>query len=191
MADKFPSVTTALKKAREFSGIPEAVLEKARDRGSRVHAMSPKLIYPEENSYTVDQDVAGYLVSFSEWYRIAVQETLFCEKEIVCHCFGYVGHIDWAGVLKGDGKDVTIIDWKTPLLGHLVFKCQTAAYIHLVDKHIELPPGYKPKRSATLHLDQAGGKAQLRESSDWSQYYFNGFLLALGFHKFFDEGAKA
>lgn len=185
-----PSVTTVLRKAREFTGIPEAVLEKARERGSRVHEMIPKLIYPKQEAYTVDADIAGYLKSFSDWYRIAVQETLFCEKEIVCDCYGYIGHLDWAGVLKGDGKDVTIIDWKTPLLSHLVFKCQTAAYVHLVDKHLILPPGYKAKRSATLHLDPTGGKAKLSEASELTLYYFNGFLTALYFHKFFSQETK-
>lgn len=182
-----PSVTTVLRKAREFSGIPEAVLEKARERGSRVHAMIPKLIFPEETSYAVEPDIAGYLTSFSDWYKIAVQETLFCEKEIICDCHGYIGHIDWGGVLKGDGKDVTIIDWKTPLLSHLVFKCQTAAYVHLVDRHLALPSGYKARRSATLHLDPAGGKAKMSEASEWTLYHFNGFLTALYFHKFFSQ----
>ena len=98
-----------------------------------------------------------------------------------------MGHIDWVGILRGDSV-ITVLDWKTPVQDHIVFACQTAAYWHLIERHCVLPEGWPVGRCGTLHLDRDGGLAKMEEYTEWSKYYFNGFLLALGYYNFFEGG---
>ena len=49
--------------------------------------------------------------------------------------------------------------------------------------------GWPVGRCGTLHLDKDGGLARMEEYTEWSKYYFNGFLLALGYYNFFEEAA--
>lgn len=175
-----PSVTTVLGCFVDFSMVRPEVMEKATLRGKKVHgAVAAHLLglwVP-----TLSGEVQPYFDSFRRWADIMIDQVLFVEKEIVCDCYGYIGHVD-AGLILRRETNSTIIDWKSPITEAKTWKGQNAAYWHLVDHHTEFP---KVTRCGSVMLSPKGRTAKMKEHTDSQAQYFNGFLGALQAYKFF------
>jgi hypothetical protein len=184
------SVTTALNKWVNLAMVPTELLELASDRGTRVHKLIPSLIFPDQypipEDHIIEPDIVGYLKSFRDWMNSMVKSTLYVEKEIVCDCFNYIGHIDWIGILNGEDT-LTVLDWKTPLVESKTWPCQIAAYWHLVDSHLCPTECRLPiiGRCGTIMLNREGRPAHMKEYTGFGPVSFNYFLQALNLVQYF------
>ena len=177
---KNPSVTQALGRFVDLQFIPPARLQLACARGTKLHDyifmdlaelwVPPALITPE---------IEGYWNSYLIFKREMIEETIFVEKELICTCFGYIGHLDWGGILRGE-KGLTVIDWKSPVTEGKTWRSQVAAYWHLVEAHMNPPLELPIERCGALMLSPTGGTPSFREYTEFHADYFNNFLLALG-----------
>ena len=182
---KNPSVTQALGRYVDLQHIPPARLQMATARGTKIHDyifmdlkdfwVPPALITPE---------IEGYWASYWIFKRNMIEQTILLEKELVCDCFGYVGHLDWCGILRGE-TGLTLLDWKSPITEGKTWRSQVAAYWHLVEKHSDPPLELPIKRCGALMLSPTGASPSFREYTEFHADYFNDFLLALGAYRAF------
>jgi len=189
---KVDSVTTVLQDPYQKYAfrIPPERLQEAAERGSLVHRIIPNLLDPDR-FYVPMADkkspvARGYIQSFMLWHDLMVDETLYIEKELVCDCFQFVGHIDWIGVLI-DGS-IAILDWKTPITEGRVWRAQLGAYYHLVIKHLHvlIPRLRESKiRIGAIMLSPTGKPGRMKEYTKNVYLHFDDFLIALNYRRTF------
>lgn len=173
------SVTQALSPFSDFSNVPPHVLEAAAERGTKIHryiaARLMNLWVPQ-----MEANIQPYFDSFMSWYEQTVERTIYIEKELICTCWGYIGHIDWVGVIRGD-KGATIIDWKSPATEAPSWLLQISAYRHLLEVHggLDLPV----ERCGALMLSPEGKLARFKEYSENSAAALNAFVACLTAYK--------
>ena len=184
MAD-LPSVTQALSPYTDFSMVPPERLELAAARGTKLHGFAAKELREEWiPPDMITPDIEGYWESFMIFKEKMIEKTIFVEKELICTCYGYVGHLDWCGILRGD-SGAAVLDWKSPVTEGRTWGAQVAGYWHLVDEHGDLPGGLPLSRCGALMLSPTGKTPKLKEYSAFQPVYFNNFLNALGAWKAF------
>lgn len=181
----YPSVTTCLGVWTDFSMIPPARLEFACARGSKIHKfieddLAGQWIIPD----LITPEIEQYWESYTIFRDQMIEDTIFAEKELVCDGYGFIGHLDWCGILKGE-DGVTVLDWKSPVSEGKTWRSQLAAYWHLVEKHGGLPRGLKVKRCGALMLSPKGHPPRMKEYTEFRSNFFNDFLYALGAYKAF------
>ena len=174
------SVTTALSPFNDFSMVRPDKLEAACERGSVLHRAfalhALGLWLPE-----LAEDYRGYFDSFCNWFDCSIEETLSVEEEMVCEKYGFCGHPDFVGVIKGD-KAPSLIDWKTgqaKMKGH---RLQVAAYHHLAKEK------YGVKRVLLVHPKPDGGRASVVGHTGTLAHDLSIFLNILTGYKFFYGG---
>lgn len=125
-----PSVTGILKVSGliEFSHIPPVVLERAQDRGRKVHAA---IHYYNER----DLDVDGFCRDFPEWAGYLRAWIAFCaqrqfvpivnEYPVASRRLRVAGTLDCLGLLEGTA---VLVDFKTGRPDDVAANLQTAAY---------------------------------------------------------------
>lgn len=140
-----PSVTRILSRLSDYSRIPPAVLEAARDRGTRVHAACSLEVLGVLDEATVDDEVAPYLRQFRRFLRESGFVPTLTECRVCDPDLGYAGTLDLFGNLAG-WKSV-LMDIKTgtvpPTTGP-----QTAAYVHALHVYA----GIEAQRRYVLNL---------------------------------------
>ena len=174
-----PSSTEVLNPWSDFSMINPAVLAHACQRGTNVHnAIAADLqglwVLP------LTDEEQGYFDSWRRWADLMIDKPVLIEKEIVCDCYGYMGHPDFVGYLKEDSR-LAVIDWKTPIAEMKSWKGQAASYSHLA----EHATGEKVERIGSVRLAATGAIARMTDYSDRMAEYFAAFLGALTAHKYF------
>ena len=175
------SVTESLQPFTDFSQIPPDVLANATERGTRFHKWAE--CYLLDQWAPVSENIRGYVESLKQWRKIAVEETLFVEKEIICPQYQFMGHIDWIGRLKGDPENfITVLDWKTPLVESKTWRIQLSAYWYLAKKL-----GLNVRRCAALMPRKDGKKAALKEYTEFQACHFNIFLSCLNCTRYFND----
>lgn len=120
-----PSVTQILRGLDDFSNVPARVLEKARDRGNRVHAACNLDVLGILDENTVDDEVAPYLAQFRKFLRESRFAPTLSECRVYDETLWYAGTLDLFGDLPGC-MDVQI-DIKSGAIPRSVGP-QTAAY---------------------------------------------------------------
>jgi hypothetical protein len=93
----------------DFSGVPEAVLEAARIRGSAVHAGIEAIVYNFLDESALSPDVLTRLEAYRRFVKEAGYETLHTEITVTHPAWRYCGHPDTIGWLL---KRRVILDWK-------------------------------------------------------------------------------
>ena len=184
-SSSLPSVTQVLAPWTDYSRIPEHVLANASERGSRVHAVCAARIQGLWHP-PVGEDIAGYVQSFDDWARLAVDGVLLVEPELVDDRIGYCGHIDLVCTIRGDDEGATVVDLKTPQALGFTWRAQLAAYRNLATVN-----GFNVTRVVSLRLAKDGGRARLDEYTGTAGPDFAGFLSALNAWRYFNSGAKS
>lgn len=180
-SSSLPSVTQVLAAFTDYSGVPAHVLEAASERGSRVHAICAARIQGLWHQPVTD-DVAGYVKSFDDWARAAIEDVILVEPELEDLALGYCGHLDLICRVQGD-EGATIVDLKTPATCMLPWRAQLAAYRNLAEKN-----GHHISRVFSLRLDKAGGRAKLDEYTGTVRADFSAFMSALNAYRYFKGG---
>ena len=124
--DGFLRVTQVLSPYKDFSHIPQAILEKASLRGQEVHRIA--------HLYALDlfierpsEEVKGFFESFKIWFDTYVDEVFLSECRVSSEKLLLSGSPDLIARLKGS-KEKVLIDWKTPATSCKTWRPQTAAY---------------------------------------------------------------
>lgn len=124
-----PSVTTVLKDnglSDDFAAVDAATLERARQRGTAVHAALHYLDEGTLDEATVDPVVAPYVEA---WQRFVADRGVLItamEQRFADAVYGFAGTVDRIAVVDGL---VTLLDIKTGSVTGANY--QTAAYVHL------------------------------------------------------------
>ena len=174
------SVTQALSPFSDFSGINPEVLQRAAERGSRVHRACAAYAsgFPALGLHAEDR---GYFISFIKWFDKYVNKVLMIEKRLESP-LGYTGQLDLVCWLI-DNR-CCLVDYKTPALESPTWKAQIAAYCELALTELDsFQPTLKIEGMA-LMLNKEGKPAK----GIVYQYQvddFAAFLSCLNAYRFF------
>ncbi len=182
MKHGWPSVTQVLSVYADFSGIRPDVLERAAERGTKVHEICSSIaqgLFPG----LIPVDLAGYVESFRKWF-VLVQEVLLVEERLSCSVYQFTGKPDLAVKLRGD-EVPRVIDLKTPLAKGKLWGAQIAGYEHL----FKVKTGLDCQHSGTLRLKPDGG-FPLFDEYRHSEEDLHAFLCALTAWRYFEVPVK-
>lgn len=124
-------VTSVLAPYNGYAKVKPSVLEKARQRGERVHDWIRDYIR-RIGSWEDLRGIEKYLESFTIFWEEKKPETILLEKRFYDYEDMLTGQIDYLGVI--DGKNV-LVDWKTTSTMNQTYKMQAFAYADLLIKH--------------------------------------------------------
>jgi hypothetical protein len=178
---ELPSVTTVLSLFSDFSMISPDVLERAAERGSRVHAACAAHANGLWADCFLHQEDKGFFKSFLDWSSQAVSEFHIIENELTDPKLGYMGHPDAIIKMSGD-NELTVIDYKTPATISKTWLPQIAAYAHLARVN-----GVDVQRGLVVRLRKDGGRA-IATQVDIDGEPWAAFLNALGAYRYFKTG---
>lgn len=184
VSGNLPSVTQVIGNYIDWSKVNPDVLEAAAYRGGKVHQYIAMQLLGLWIPGGIEPHYQGYMDSFTAWHDQTVERTLYVEIEVICTCFGFIGHIDWVGIIRGD-KGLSILDWKSPIAEAKSFVLQLSTYKHLAEEHIktDLPVN----RCGAVMLNAEGKPARMIEYTDVSAAAFNVFVGMLGGHKWMNR----
>lgn len=167
----FFRVTDVLKHLNNFDHIDPHVLQRAADRGKRVHDLCEKhnLDLPTEK---IDEDCKNYFENFKEWHKNSIKEVLHTEMRVYSNTRKLTGQIDMIAIIKGDTKP-SLIDIKTPLNPSITWQLQTAAYKLILDESLNI----QVERRLCLLLPKYGTNVRVHEYLN-HQNDIDNFLLA-------------
>jgi len=164
-------VTEVMNRYTDFSNIDPVVLARAADRGTRVHGFC-SLHAAGTPVFFVDDDCAGYVKSFEEWFSNRVDKVLVNEDRFYCDKWRITGAIDLVVILKGESKP-TIIDIKSPATTSKSWALQTAAYQYLYNKEVGKCAYGPADRRLVLMVRKDGSAAKVVEYNNpmhWEIY---------------------
>ena len=174
---KIYSVTEVLGKYIDWGKISDYVLAAACLRGTDTHFACHSYV---KLGYVLNlpENCKGYLKSFTDWYDANVKKCILAEKRFHDSVLGFTGRPDF--VFELDNGEIVLTDIKTPLAESPTWKCQLAAYEHLVDKI----GGLEVDDIMSLRLHPKGGPARGKRYKGSRAAAFNAFLSALNAHRF-------
>lgn len=123
-----PSVTQVLKSTGyiRLDGVPPAVLERARDRGERVHKALHFLFDDDLDESSIDPEIAGYVQSARAYLETTVGEPLRAEMRVWSRRYYCAGMLD---MLAFDRRaELFVADYKTGDPSDVAADLQLAAY---------------------------------------------------------------
>jgi hypothetical protein len=123
-----PSVTQVLKQTGyiRLDGIPEPVLERARDRGDRIHKALHYLFDDDLDEDTIDPAIAGYIRSAQAFLSSYIDLQLRAEMRVWSERHHFAGTLDLLA-LDCSGR-LMIGDFKTGEPADVAADLQLAAY---------------------------------------------------------------
>lgn len=157
------SVTECLQIAglTDFSGIDPEVLEKARQRGSEVHAWLEMSNGGLLDGVEPDEEIAGYIAAYERFIRESGWKLWNAEKVVVNVLYRYAGTYDQVGTMNGERW---LIDIKATAAVAPESALQTAAYQAAMEEPC--------KRRGVLQLRPDGSYRLVSQSSrnDWHDF---------------------
>lgn len=168
----YTRITEIVAQFADFSSIRPEVLEKAAERGTRVHGFCELYVKRYLMLDMVDKEAAPYFFAFKEWFDEFVEEVAFSEKRLYCDSHMITGQIDLMARIRGD-KSFSLLDIKTPQSAAPYWRLQTAAYQHLARAN-----GHQCQRRIILQLPKSGSRLKVIEHTN-EQKDYSDFLDAL------------
>lgn len=166
-----PSVTQLLDKLHDFSGVPEAILLAAKERGTYVHQMCEMFDKDELDVPKVPEQYAGYLAAWEAFTTEYGPAWTGIEHRGYSRAFGFAGTMDRHGTLplKYPPTVRWVVDIKTSADAHPVWGMQTAAYRQIL---AEQDAPFALARRATVQLRPDGRFKFLPwdEPTDWPAF---------------------
>lgn len=155
--EELPSVTRCLEDAGiiDWSMVPPAVLERARDRGTAVHQALHYFDDGELDQDSLDPALHPYVMAYAQFKNQAQFEPLLVEHMVWSPVYRYAGRMDRVGIMGpalGSAKELPPGDWLIDFKSGVVLpghKIQLAAYAMLL-------PEPRKYRRAALQLKPDG-----------------------------------
>lgn len=170
-AQVLPSVTQVLAPLVDFSMVPPAVLDRARQRGVAVHRCVQLDILDDLDEESVAPEIAGYLKAWRQFRtdcQITAADFGEPERPMYHKTYGYAGTPDVPLFLY---KHWTVLDVKTAEAFSPVWPLQLAAYQELINANtpkgqhkIEHRYSLRLRENGTYRLDQA------TDRNDWGVF---------------------
>jgi hypothetical protein len=120
-----PSVTQILSPLVDYSMVPPATLERARQLGTAVHRMTELHDNDDLDEDSLSDELRPYLVGWKKFRQEANFEPITVEHRMFHRGLGYAGTSDRAGVVKGR---LAVLDIKKMLTLTPAIGPQLAAY---------------------------------------------------------------
>lgn len=174
----FPTVTTVINPWNDFSGIPQAILDAAADRGTKVHKaceLIAKGIMPSWEELS-NEGILGYVESFERWMEFIVDDFILVEARLVCD-LGFSGQIDF--LVRSKHGENLLVDLKTPVALKKTWRPQLGAYQYLCEEN-----GYKIDRCGSLR-PSPDGKIPKMDYYNKNGEDMAGFMAALAAYRYF------
>lgn len=169
-----PSVTQALGVLESYLGIPESVLEAARQRGELVHQGCDQIdreVFDADAWQAVLPELAPWFEGYRNWLADSGATILSSESRVGSPKYGYAGTLDAVAEIRGR---LVLIDRKATAAIPPTVGPQTAAYLQAYQ---ETYPGKATgQRFARycLHLNPSHARgykfAPLNDPADWSVF---------------------
>lgn len=176
-----PSVTALIKGAHDFSGIPEPVLEFARERGSAVHKAVDLDVQGVLDVADLDERILPYFQQWRSFIRDSGFMPLLAELQVASSRFGFAGTLDLQGVFLARPDRIALVDLKATAALPFTVGPQTSAYERALAETIGCPAAAIDRYC--LHLMPTRYRlVPLRNPRDWPF-----FLAALTLRSFLDE----
>lgn len=169
------SVTTVLGLLENFDRVPAAVLERARQRGARVHA-AINAYNRGAFSTSGDVELESYVDAWARFLSDASATVVASEQPVYHRQLGYAGTPDCVLSWRGDRR-LLIPDIKTSYEVPMTVGAQTAAYAVAYDSRRSVERAcvhLKPDGSYSLHMRD--------DQADWSL-----FLSTLNVYRFLEK----
>lgn len=178
--DGYLRVTQVLQPFSKLSKIDPVVLNKAADRGTRVHKfceLHAMNLFLDE----VDEDCKNYVDAFKKWFDVFVDQVVMIEERINSSKYKLSGAVDLIVTLKDSPAETVIVDIKTPETGSDSWRLQTAAYKMLVEEELSI----KIHRRCCLMLPK---KTQSVKILEYTNHELDQklYLNALELYRFFN-----
>lgn len=163
-------VTQVLSPFSGLSRIPKNILEKAAERGTKVHELCDSLI-AELGEFGTDEETSGFIESFKSWKG----DKKFLPKpdRFYCDAIGITGECD---ALYLEDDKIVLVDFKTSVKESKTWVLQGSAYAHLARKS-----GLDIHRIEFIKLCKNGGPAKVFIYEE----NFDFFLKCLEIYKHF------
>jgi hypothetical protein len=110
---RVPSVTQALGVLDSYAGIPAAVLQKAAERGTKVHKAVELHLEGDLDELSLDPDIADYFYAFVRFERETGYRPRASEMRVHSSKFNFAGTLDLFGPDPRGSKKSAIVDIKT------------------------------------------------------------------------------
>jgi hypothetical protein len=164
-------VTRSLQQAKiiDFSGIPQRTLDKAAERGRRVHAAFELYDLGTLDESSLDDEIAGHLKAYKAFERDTKFVPGLIEGPRFHETRHYAGRFDRTGVM---GNDLVLLDFKSGAF-------QDGYFVQIVGGYGNFFPN--PRRFRYLALQtKANGTYKVHEASASKfEYYTSVFLSAV------------
>jgi len=171
----YPRVTEIISPWSGLDKIPEATLQYAADRGTRVHSYCTRYAIGDF-VVSVDADCRPYFDSFRRWFDSQVESVLLAEERFIHPLLNYTGQIDLYVILKS--AESALVDIKTPVTSYPIWAMQLSAYRSLLAAH-----NHFPERIGSLQLSPEGKTPRMKWYQD-SAMDLNAFMSALNVHNY-------
>jgi hypothetical protein len=168
---RLPSVTGLLKRfgVTSIAGIPEPVLEIARERGTAVHRAIHLSTTGTLDWSTVDPLLMGYLDAWWAWVDHVGYESDGAESALADTTLGFAGTADdWGRPTRGRYAGFRlVVDRKCTAQVLPEVGVQLAAYRHLLRVH-DYPATHRI--AVQLFPDGAFKEHEFRDPHDWTEF---------------------
>lgn len=180
MSQEYLRVTEVLKPFTGVEFVPEEILTKAANRGTRVHELIENLL--DGFMLPATEEEMGYIHSFNLWFR--KHDQMFdspkqeLEKRFFCNQLKITGQVDC--IINQDDK-VVIFDWKTSSRPQKKsWALQAAAYQYLAKQS-----GYYVSDVFFVRL-RKDGKVALEYKFENYEDNLDKFMKCLELYRYFD-----
>ena len=124
-----PRVTEILKSYSGFVNVPHDILQRACERGTKVHALCANIA---DGAWidvdTINEGLKGYVRSFNKWAE-KIEEYEIIEKRYTHELLGYTGQVDFVAKIQGARF---LVDLKTSAKEQKTYPVQMGAYRELL-----------------------------------------------------------
>lgn len=129
-----PRVTEVLKPYSGFVHVEETILQRACERGSKVHALCSAIAGGAWVSIeSISDELRGYVRSFQSWFDSFVSSVVINEERFEHVDYKYSGQVDL--VVIGKDSQLYLIDLKTSAKPQKTYRVQLGAYRELMRDH--------------------------------------------------------
>lgn len=154
-----PNVTLILEPLTDYSRIPPAALERARQEGVHIHHTIELYVKGDLDEDTLPEWLQPRLAAFKKFQQEAGFVMEGSEQRVHHPAHGYAGTFDLTGVI---GRERAVIDIKRSFFAGAVIGLQTAAYLEAENARRRVAKLPKIKGRFALQL-KADGAYRLEE----------------------------
>ncbi len=151
--ENYTRITTILYPFSGIDKIPQAVVQNAAERGTKVHKICEGIV-SGLGEIGVDPETFGYVESFKKWWALG-HEVVLMEERFYDDELRVSGQVD---LIIKTPEGLMVVDLKTSYSPSKTWLVQGNAYAHLAKNH-----GHFVTKIQFLHLNKTGKEPKVYE----------------------------